>query len=271
MISQSSYTSIIMMIAIGLILPIGLAAWWLIRKKEKLGTVLAGAATWFVFAIVLESIPKAILMNPSNAIGKAITGSPALTILVAALLAGLFEETGRLLVFKTVLKKRSNKETAISYGIGHGGFEALYLLVLSGVQNLMFASMINSGTFQDYINAAAAQGADISALEVIPESLKSLTPLTVCISGFERVFAILLHIGLSILVFYAVKRSKTGFYFLAVLLHALFDVPAALYQLGIIKNVLIVEALLAVYAIIFFAVALKKLYDKDSCDTEGNC
>ena len=108
-------------------------------------------------------------------------------------------------------------------------------------------------------------------MEVIPESLKSLTPLTVCISGFERVFAILLHIGLSILVFYAVKRSKTGFYFLAVLLHALFDVPAALYQLGIIKNVLIVEALLAVYAIIFFAVALKKLYDKDSCDTEVNC
>jgi uncharacterized membrane protein YhfC len=45
---------------------------------------------------------------------------------LGALLAGLFEETGRFIAFKFLLKKRTDRKTAISYGIGHGGFEAIF-------------------------------------------------------------------------------------------------------------------------------------------------
>ena len=123
--------------------------------------------------------------------------------------------------------------------------------------------MINAGKFQELIDAAAAQGADVSSLKALPQALQSINALTSCFAGVERIFAMLLHVGLSILVFYAVKRSKGSLYFLAVLLHALFDVPAALYQFGIIKNVFVVEAMLAVYAIGFFIVVYKKLYSRD--------
>ena len=268
MIPQDAFIASYIMIAIGIGLPVGLAIFWIVTKKGDLGTVIAGAATWFVFAVVLEGIAKSYLFSSANPVGRAILGSTALTAAVGALLAGIFEETGRLIVFRIILKKRNNKEVAVSHGIGHGGFEALYLLVIAGVQNLIYAAMINAGGFQQIIDTAAASGIDVSALEKIPEALLSLTPLTVCISGFERICAILLHIGLSILVFYAVKQKKIGLYFLAVLLHACFDVPAALYQLGIIKSVYAVEAILGVYAAVFFVTIFKKLYGADEPDYE---
>ena len=251
------------MIAFGVILPLGVTIWWLRKSHEKIKTVLVGAATWLVFAVILEAIPKMFLLNPAKSIGRTILGNAALATSVAALIAGIFEETGRLVAFKLILNKDKNKETSVSHGIGHGGFEALYLLGVSGVQYLSYASMINAGKFQELIDAAAAQGADVSSLKTLPQTLQSINALTSCFAGVERIFAMLLHVGLSILVFYAVKRSKGGLYFLAVLFHALFDVPAALYQFGIIKNVFVVEALLAVYAIGFFIVVYKKLYSRD--------
>ncbi len=263
MIPQSSFIGIYLMIAIGVILPLGVAIWWLRKSHDKIKTVLIGAATWFIFAIILEAIPKLLLLDPAKPIGRTILGNAALATLVAAMIAGIFEETGRLVAFKFVLKKEKNKETSISHGIGHGGFEALYLLGISGVQYLSYASMINAGKFQELIDAASAQGADVSSLNALPQVLQSINALTSCFAGVERIFAMLLHVGLSILVFYAVKRSKGGLYFLAVLLHALFDVPAALYQFGIIKNVFVVETILAVYAVGFFIVVYKKLYSID--------
>lgn len=56
---------------------------------------------------------------------------PLLWAFVVGLFPGVFEEMGRLVAFKTVLRKRKNKETAISHGIGHGGFEVMLLLGLT--------------------------------------------------------------------------------------------------------------------------------------------
>lgn len=225
--------------------------------------MLLGAATWFVFATVLESIPKAILFNPLLPVGKAVLGDAALFTVSGALLAGIFEETGRWLAFRTVLKKRTNKETAVSHGIGHGGFEVFFLLVVSGVQYLVFAVLINTGTFEAIIEKTAQQGVDVSALQALPQQLMAITPANACLSMAERIFAMLLHLGLSVLVFYAVRKSKPGMYILAILLHALFDVPPALYQFGILSDIFAVEGFLAAYSAIFFVLVFFLLYKKD--------
>lgn len=261
-IGTSSFVGIMIILAGGIILPLVVSIWWLVRKKEKITTMLVGAAVWFVFAIILESLPKLLLFNPSVSLGKTVLGNVVLFTLFGALLAGLFEETGRLVAFKTVLKKRENKETGVSYGIGHGGFEAIFLMVTSGIQYLVYATMINGGTFQTFVDQAAATGADVSSLEALPEQIMAITPMTGVISICERIFAMLLHIGLSMLVFNGVRRSKTGYYLLAILLHALFDVPAALYQTGVL-NLYVVEAILAVYSIVFFVIIYMKLWKKD--------
>ena len=262
MIGSASYAGIGIMIAGGFILPVVICIWWLLKKKEKFTTVLIGAATWFVFAVLLEAIPKYLLFNPSTSLGKTIVGNAALYTVIGALMAGIFEETGRIVAFKTLLRKRTNKETGISHGIGHGGFEAIFLLAVTGIQYITYASMINSGAFQTVVDIASAAGADVSSLETLPSQIMAITPMNGVLSVVERAFAILLHIGLSILVFNAVRRSKIGYYFLAVLLHALFDVPAALYQRGVL-NLYIVEVMLAIYSVLFFVIVYRTLYKRD--------
>ena len=263
MIGSSVFVNLALMTAVSIIFPVILAIWWIKARKEKVSTVIIGAATWFVFAIVLESIPKSILFNPALPTGKAVMGNAVLYTVFGCLLAGIFEETGRFVVFKTLLKNRTNKETAISHGIGHGGFEAIFMMGITGIQYMVYASMINSGTFNELIEQAKAMGTDTSAMEKLPEQIMSFTIGNVFLNVSERVFAVLLHIGLSILVFYAVKRSKIQLYILSVALHALFDVPAALYQFGIIKELYIVEIIFAVYATVFFILMIKQFYKKD--------
>lgn len=263
MIGTSSFVGIGIMIAGGILLPVAVCIWWLLTQKEKITTVLIGAATWFVFAVILEGIPKFLFFNPATSFGKTVMGNIVLFTVIGALLAGIFEETGRLVAFKTVLRKRTNKETGISHGIGHGGFEAMFIMAVTGIQDIAYASMINAGTFQTVIDQAAATGADVSSLEALPAQIMAITPMSAALGIVERVFAMLLHVGLSILVFYAVRRSKTGYYLLAILLHALFDVPAALYQMGVL-NLYVVEAIIAIYASVFFVIVYGVLYRRDN-------
>lgn len=269
MIPTSSYIGIAFMIGFGLLVPIGVAIWWIRTCKEKVTTVLIGAATWFVFAVILESIPKAIFFNPMLPIGKTVMGNAALFTLLSTFFAGIFEETGRFVAFKTLLRKRKNKETAISYGIGHGCFEAMFILLIAGVQYLVYAAMINSGRFQEMIDQLVTKGIDVSGLQALPRQIMAITPGSSCVSMLERICAMLLHLGLSILVFYAVKKSKARFYVLAIFLHALFNVPAAFYQLGVITNVHVVEAMLTVYSIIFFIIVYRAFYKKDTVREAG--
>ena len=263
MIGTSSFIGIGIMMAGGMIIPLSACIWWLVAKKEKVTTVLIGAATWFIFAIILESLPKLLLFNPATSIGKTVNANVFLYTIIGALLAGVFEETGRLVAFKTALKNRTNKETGISHGLGHGGFEAMFLMGIVGVQYIVYAVMINTGTFDTIIDQAAAAGADVSALEALPAQLMSITPVTGLLTMGERIFAILLHVGLSIMVFYAVRDKKTRLYFFAMLLHTLFDVPAALYQQGIL-SLYVVEVMIAVYTTAFFMTVYKVIYRKDT-------
>ena len=50
----------------------------------------------------------------------------------------------------------------------------------------------------------------------------------------ERVFAMLLHIGLSVIVYYGVISKKKGALPAAILLHMLMDTFPALYQRGLV-------------------------------------
>ena len=262
MIGPDSFRGIYIMTAGGILIPVVVCLWWLLSKKEKFTTVLAGAATWFVFAMILERIPLSLLLNPQTSLGRTLTENAALYTLIAASFAGIFEETGRYVVFRTALRNRTNRETSISHGIGHGGFEAMFLMGVTGIQYLSSAVMINTGSFTEMVEQAAAAGADVAGLEALPAQIAAITTATGLLSVGERIFAMILHVGLSIMVFYAARDSKPRLYGLAIVLHALFDVPAALYQKGLL-GMYAVEAMLAVYAVAFFVMVYMNLYKKD--------
>ena len=206
------------------------------------------------------------MMLPDHAVSRFINARPLLWALVVALFPGVFEETGRLIAFKTVLRKRKNRETSISYGIGHGCGEAMILLGITYIEYIVFAVMINLGTFQTVIDQAAAQAPDqINTVYALAGQIASFSMASLGVALFERVFAVLFHIGASILVFYACKdKNKTWLYPLAIILHTAMDFIAALTLTGIwTPSTWLLEAIVAVFGILVFCGAYFLLYRKD--------
>ncbi len=248
------------------IVPIAIALIWVFAKKEKFTTVLVGAATFLLFALLMEKPIQALVISIDHPVSRFLNQHTVVWCIVTALFPGVFEETGRLVAFKTVLKKRKNRETSISYGIGHGGFEVMLLMGLNYVTSLVYASMINNGTFGTVVSQVAATAPDqVDSLYTLAEQLTAVTMADIGLAIMERTSAVLSHIAFSVIVFYAVKVGKKFWlYPLAIALHTIMDLIAALY----ISEILVVstitfEVILDIFAVAVFCSAYFLLYRKD--------
>ena len=184
---------------------------------------------------------------------------------------GVFEETGRLVAFKTVLRKRRNRETSISYGIGHGCFEVMYIVGIAYIEYIAFAVMINNGTFRTLIDQVAAQApGQFSAYTDIASQISAFSFADMGLVFAERLFAVLFHIGASILVFYACRdRKRFWLYPLAIVLHTAMDFIAALAIFKIFNPpALVLELIFAVFGILVFCGAYFLLYRRDKYQQE---
>ncbi|MBP1915576.1 putative membrane protein YhfC [Lederbergia galactosidilyticus] len=241
LVSTSMFVALIGSIVIAIGLPIVLVV--LFKKKFgiSLYVLLIGMATFLVFALILENIPHVYFLTINSSTSEWFK-NPWLYMLYGGLMAGIFEETGRLIMMKYVLKKYRGWKDGLAFGLGHGGFEAAVLVGISSISTIAMAIMINNGSFDSIIAADPS-------LEVVKEQLTGSSAL-VWLGGIERISAIAIQLGLSILVMYGVKNRKLIFYFLAILIHALIDFPAALYQTGTIENIFVVEIIIAIIAVI---------------------
>ena len=240
---------------LGIVVPLGIAIWWTIRKKENFTTILIGAAVFVLFTLLLEKPIQNALILPDHGVSRFINARPVLWAFVVGLFPGVFEETGRFVAFKTVLKKRKNKETSISYGIGHGGIEAIIIFGMTYITYLSYAVMINTGTFQTVIDQVMAEAPD--QLGVVYQTMDAIATFsfgTLSLGLLERVGAFLFHVGASILVFYACRdRRKFFLYPLAVLLHTAMDMFCGLYLNGTLQiSQVVLEIVIIIYGILVF-------------------
>ncbi len=235
----------------GIGLPVVIAIIWKVKTKASLIPMLVGAIIFPLFALGLESIPKYFLMSNGSELAQYVLGHAWSFILAAAGLAGIFEETGRWVAFKFILKKYTDKKTAVSYGIGHGGIEAAIILGVGAIQYLSYAVMINQGLFGtivEQVRMAAPEQA--GAVEQIATALTAMTVGSSLLGCVERFFAMIIHISCSVFVFKSVREKGKWYFFpLAIVCHGFVDVFAALYQFGIIRSVYVVELLIAVLSI----------------------
>ena len=271
-VGGTAFVWLILGAVIFLAVPAAIAVIWKIRKKEPFTTILIGAATFLLFALILEKPIQNLLVFPTamglkdHAVSRFLNARPVLLALAAGLFPGVFEETGRLVAFKTVLRKRRNRETAISHGIGHGCFEVMFLLGITYVEYIVFAVMINIGAFQTIVDQVAAQSPEqLPAVETLANTIASFSLADLGVAIAERVFAILFHVGASILVFYACRdRKRFLLYPLAVILHAGLDFIAALYLFNVISiSSWTLEGIVAAFGGLTFFGAYLLLYRKD--------
>lgn len=237
-----SMTSIIgmimtMIISIGLPIVLMIIAWKKLHAKPV--NFIIGALTFIVFALILEQILHTVVIKVT---GGAVLNNVWLKALYGGLAAGVFEETGRLVSMKRFMKKPLTKENAIMYGIGHGGTEAIIIVGLTAISNIVTSIMINSGSL-------------LKSMEVLDDSIRetAMTQLSALwttpsyqfyMGGVERIIAIVLHICLSYIVYTAVKNNKIIFYFISISIH--FAIDAITVVTAAYLNVAAVEIILAV-------------------------
>lgn len=259
---------------LSIILPSALALFWKFKKKERFTTVLIGAGVFLVFAIFLEKMVQNVLIFPTemglpdHAVSQFVNARPILWAFIVGLFPGVFEETGRFVAFKTLLRNRKNKETAISYGIGHGGFEVIFIIGLTFISYISYAIMINNGTYGDMVAEVAAQAPSQTETAItIAQTLSTFGFADLGIIIIERIFAVIFHISASVLVFYACKdRKKIWLYPLAIILHTALDCIAGLNIKGLFTpSPLQLEGIIGIFSLTVGALALT-LYLKDKND-----
>ena len=242
LISTWSIASMALSALIGIAIP---AILYVIFRKKGANHLpfWIGCITFVLFALVLEQLAYFFFMK--TALWTTIVGNVWLLALVGGLFAGVFEETGRFVAFKTVLrKKRGNDVNGLMYGAGHGGVEAVILLSVSMVMNIIFSLQYNAG------QSSALGGLDSA------QALLNTPFWTFLVGAVERISAVAIHVALSVLVWFAAKNGKKFWLFpLAIFLHLLVDaVAVVLSRSGV--NVWIIEGAVYVLAIAFVLLAI---------------
>ena len=113
---------------------------------------------------------------------------------------------------------------------------------------------------------SAAKAPDsVETLNTIATTIASFSFATLGLVVFERIFAVMFHIGASMLVFYACKDAKKFWlYPLAIALHTAIDFTAGMVMFNVINmSEWGVELVLVVAGLLTFFGAYLLLYKKD--------
>ena len=258
MVPTSSLIMMAVDAAFGIAVPLALA-WYMVRRhKARISTILTGAGAFFLFALVLESIMHQIVLKGPH--GAALMGNKLWYAIYGGLAAGIFEETGRFLSMKFLMKKEPSAPIpGVSYGVGHGGMEMLIVFGVAMIGNLVMSAMINAGLSDALFSQAPQEAA--AQVQAQIDALQGLTTGALLIGLWERLSALLLHLGLSVLVWASVHKGGRWLWLFpaAIALHAVVDTGAVLLKdaVGMVQLELIVTSEAIAIAAAAFMVAKK--------------
>lgn len=193
--------------------------------KGKISTILIGVAG-FICSVLLEGLTVKLLSK--------IFGEKSFIFTSTIIFfPGIFEETGRYICLDCLVNQ-NDKIIAISYGIGHGGFES-FMVGLSLLNNIFLKdTLINQGLLK-----------------------QDLTFDLIFCGILERFVCVFIQISFSVIVYKGVKEKKIKYYIFAVFLHDFVDLFAHLYQKGIIKNIYAIEAIICFLSLLLSRYAYK--------------
>lgn len=208
MISDSVISAICVTLFIGLFFPIMSYILYGLRNRGKgVWTAwLLGAAGFFVTQILVRS-PILSLLAMNEGFSEFAEKYYVIYCFVMAFTAGLFEAAGRYAVAK-ILGQKLTFERGIAAGMGHGGIEAISIIGVNYIVNLMYAQMINTGVYDAMIEETAAAGVDTSSLVMMRDTLLQTSATEFYLAGYERILTMILHVALSLLVCRFVWQKK---------------------------------------------------------------
>ncbi|MFE9078007.1 YhfC family intramembrane metalloprotease [Bacillus cereus] len=207
------------MISCGLPLVALLYAFW---KKHYIPYMLGVLA--FVVSQILIRIPILNYVNGTSTNFQMFSVmQPVLFVLLLSLSAGIFEEVARFIAMRYFMKQR-DWQSGFLFGAGHGGIEAVLIVGIPVISLLLSQTVIQNGDSYYF-------------------------------AGIERIFAMVLHIGLSIIVLHAVVQKKFRYVVYTILIHGTANAIAsiiALYVQGK-SGIILSEVSIAICAVLVFS------------------
>lgn len=250
MVSTLAIVFMVISLLLSVGLPVGLMIFFYRKERISLKAVLVGALMFFMFQLVLRIPVLSFLQTQDWYISfvRQNTMNTLIAGIAIAFTAGLVETAGRYVGMRFLLRNILDRKNGIAYGIGHGGIEAVLLVGLSYVGNIIVSIMVNSGTLDS---------------SLVSELLNS-PPYLFLAAGLERVFAVLFHIAAALLVAYGIIFNKKMYILYSLLAHTLLDgmaVVAQIFKLPIWS----IEIWIAVVGLLSLAYIIKskKLFDQD--------
>jgi len=207
------------MISFGLPLVALLYAVW---KKRYIPYMLGVLA--FVVSQILIRIPILNYLNGTSTDFQMFSVmQPVLFVLLLSLSAGIFEEVARFIAMRYFMKQR-DWQSGFLFGAGHGGIEAVLIVGIPVISLLLSQTVIQNGDGYYF-------------------------------GGIERIFAMILHIGLSFIVLQAVVQKKFRYVVYAILIHGTANAIAGIISLYVQgKNGIIMsEVSIAIFALLTFS------------------
>ena len=260
MIPALSFVFMAVSILLSVGLPVVLTIWVMKKYKPGFWAVTSGIIVFVVLQVLIRmTILQVFALSD---VGKAfIESNTLLYIVILALSAGIVEEFGRYFAFKVMLKNRHGYGHGLAYGIGHGGIEAIVLIGLAYMTNIIVGIISNSGM----LPALGAFGKSVApAINLIVNTPTSHFLL----GGIERVLAICFHIALSILVLYGVRKRNIAYTLLAVLVHALVNFGSAIVMQELGATTSEVFLFIVAAASVVFIVLMKRVFEKQDASLQ---
>ena len=232
------------------------------KEQTKISWLIAGAAGFVISARMLEVGVHYFCIVADNPVSRFINGNTAAFVLYGITMAGIFEECGRLIILKYILKKDRTRENAVIYGIGHGGIEILTVFLPAMILYLAIAVMFSQGDTETALKTLNITEETAAAALPSVQAAAAFDYAMMAMNVMERLLAMLIHIGLTVIVYYGVVNAKKLCLPAAILLHMLADTFPALYQRGILP-LWAVEIWAAFWTLMIMLIAAK-LYKRMS-------
>lgn len=155
--------------------------------------------------------------------------------------AGIFEETARYLSFRFWLNKEPNMLLPIKYGVGHGGIEAFLLGILALYALIQVLTLGGEGSLDSF----SPEQADLIRAQIL--AYWDVPWQHLLLGAWERVSAMIFHVGASLMVYKSVRKKKPSWLAIAVLGHTLLNAFAVISSQKM--DFVLVESILFIFSL----------------------
>lgn len=257
-ISGTSLAAMIIVCIVAFLIP--LCTFIFFKKKNpgaKKMNALVGAMVFIIFALVLERLLNIVMFNT---FGQTILSNLFAYAAYGGLAAGIFEETGRFLAMKYLMKNSLDKQNAIMYGIGHGGIESIIIVGITYLSLIIVAIHLNNAPVEKITVLMAKNPTLFQQMK----AMAAAPAFSLCLVGIERIIAFAFQISLSYLVYKSVAEKKIRLFIAAIGLHFFVDASAFIMSKKLSVYITELYLLSVVFVVSFF---IFKSYIKDQRET----